>query len=82
MDNIIDITICVDNDAFGIDYADQAQEVSRILQSMAQRIEEDPDLLDPTKCAGFSASDRNGNRVAICTAKRIWKWLSIALCQL
>lgn len=64
MDHTLDITMCVDNDAFGITYPEQAQEVARILRNIAQRIESEPDLLDPYKCPGFSSNDINGNRVA------------------
>lgn len=64
MDHTINITMCVDNAAFGTTYPEQAQEAARILREIAQRIEDDPSKIDPYKCPGFSANDINGNRVA------------------
>lgn len=72
MDNVIDITICVDNDAFGIDFEDQSIEVARILRDAAKRIEANPQrYLDP--CSGYSLclKDSNGNRVGSVTTSRI-----------
>ena len=63
MDHAINITICVDNDAFGVTYDDQAAEVARILRHAADRIEARPSYIDPTSGIGLCLNDINGNRV-------------------
>jgi len=47
MDHCINITICVDNDAFGETYDEQAAELGRILRHAAKRIEANPSYIDP-----------------------------------
>lgn len=71
MDNVIDLLLCVDNDSFGLTYEDQAQEVARIFRELADRIELNPDYLDP--CSGRLAciNDANGRRVGSLTPKRL-----------
>ena len=63
MDHVINITLCVDNDAFGITYDDQAAEVARILRHAADRIEANPSYIDPYSGTGLCLNDINGNRV-------------------
>ena len=63
MDHCINITLLVDNDAFGITYDDQAQEVSRILRDLADRLEADSRYLDPRYGQYPTLNDSNGNRV-------------------
>jgi len=67
MDHVINITLCVDNDAFGISYDDQAAEVARILRHAADRIEAKPSYLDPYDGFDLCLNDINGNRVGIVT---------------
>lgn len=67
MDHVINITLCVDNDAFGITYDDQAAEVARILRHAADRIESNPDYINPFSGTGLCLNDINGNRVGIVT---------------
>jgi len=63
MDHCINITLLVDNAAFGITYDDQAQEVSRILRDLADRLEADSRYLDPRYGQYLPLNDSNGNRV-------------------
>jgi hypothetical protein len=63
MDHVINITICVDNDAFGVTYDDQAQEVCRILRKLADRLEANSQYLDPYYGSFPTLKDINGNRV-------------------
>jgi hypothetical protein len=63
MDHAINLSICVDNAAFGDTYQDQAAEVARILRHAADRLEECPDYLDPYSGQMLCLSDANGNRV-------------------
>jgi hypothetical protein len=63
MDHIINISICVDNDAFGETYDEQAVEVSRILKNLADLLEVNSDYLDPSYGYYPTLKDSNGNRV-------------------
>jgi hypothetical protein len=65
MDHVIDITICVDNDAFGVTYDDQAQELGRILRHAADCIEAKPTYIDPYSGIDLCLNDINGNRVGV-----------------
>lgn len=67
MDHVVSITLCVDNDAFGLTYDDQAQEVGRILRDLADRLESNSRYLDPTYGQYPTINDRNGNRVGSLT---------------
>lgn len=66
MDHVIDITICVNNDAFGTTYDHQAVEVARILRDAADRIEARPTALAPFG-HHLCLNDINGNRVGSVT---------------
>lgn len=68
MDHIINISICVDNDAFGETYDEQAVEVSRILKKLADLLEVNSDYLDPSYGYFPTLKDSNGNRVGSFTA--------------
>ena len=63
MDHCINITLLVDNAAFGITYDDQAQEVGRILRDLADRLEANSRYLDPRYGQYPTLNDSNGNRV-------------------
>jgi hypothetical protein len=63
MDHCINITICVDNDAFGETYDEQAAELGRILRHAAKRIEANPSYIDPYCGTNLCLNDINGNRV-------------------
>ena len=63
MDHIINISICVDNDAFGDTYDEQAAEVARILKNLADLLEVNSDYLDPSYGYFPTLKDSNGNRV-------------------
>ena len=64
MDHVIEMIVCVDNDAFGVTYEDQATEVSRILRDAAAAIEAKPHrYLDPHSGFQLCLNDANGNRV-------------------
>lgn len=63
MDHCINITLLVDNAAFGITYDDQAQEVGRILRDLADTLEADSRYLDPRYGQYPTLRDSNGNRV-------------------
>ena len=65
MDHCINITICVDNDAFGETYEEQAAELSRILRHAAKRIQENPNYINPYDGIDLCLNDINGNRVGI-----------------
>lgn len=63
MDHVVDITICVDNAAFGDTYEDQAHELANILRKLAVRLEQNSSYLDPTSGIMPTMNDSNGNRV-------------------
>ena len=63
MDHAVNITICVDNDAFGVTYDDQAHELANILRKLAVKLENNSAYLDPTKGITPTLNDTNGNRV-------------------
>jgi hypothetical protein len=63
MDHCINITLLVDNAAFGDTYDEQAQEVGRILRNLADRLEANSRYLDPTYGQYPTLNDSNGNRV-------------------
>jgi hypothetical protein len=67
MDHVIDLTICVDNAAFGDTYAEQAEELARIFRVLADRLVASPFYLDPTSGVLLSIHDINGNRVGSLT---------------
>ena len=67
MDHVLDLTLCVDNAAFGDTYEDQAQEVARIFRNLADRIEANPRYLDPRSGILACINDINGNRVGSLT---------------
>lgn len=69
MDHVLDLTLCVDNDAFGDTYEEQAQEVARILRNLATRLEGNPSYLDPHSGVLACINDVNGNRVGHLTPK-------------
>lgn len=69
MDHVLDLTLCVDNDAFGDTYEEQAQEVARILRNLAARLEGNPSYLDPDSGVLACIKDVNGNRVGHLTPK-------------
>jgi hypothetical protein len=68
MDHYINITICVDNDAFGDTYDSQAQELGRLLRHAADRIEAKPTYIDPYSGIDLCLNDINGNRVGVVAA--------------
>jgi len=63
MDHFINISICVDNAAFGDTYDEQAAEVSRILKNLADLLEVNSSYLDPSYGYFPTLKDSNGNRV-------------------
>ncbi len=63
MDNLIRLTICTDNGAFGETFEDCAAETARILRALADRLESEPRYMDPTFGAYPVMNDINGNRV-------------------
>ncbi len=65
MDHCINITICVDNAAFGETYEEQAAELSRILRHAAKRIQENPNYINPYDGIDLCLNDINGNRVGV-----------------
>ena len=69
MDHVLDLTLCVDNAAFGDTYEEQAAEVARILRKLANRLESNPSYLDPTSGRLACLNDINGNRVGHLTPK-------------
>lgn len=69
MDHVLDLTLCVDNAAFGETYEEQALEVARIFRELAARLERNPDYLDPRSGVLASINDANGNRVGSLTPK-------------
>lgn len=71
MDHVISLTLCVDNDAFGITYDEQATEVARILRHAATKIESNPKYLDPFSGIGLCLNDLNGNRVGVITPNEL-----------
>lgn len=71
VDNVLDLTLCVDNAAFGDTYEEQAFEVARILRDLASRIEAKPYYLDPKSGTLACVNDINGNRVGHLTPKAL-----------
>jgi hypothetical protein len=71
MDHCINITLLVDNDAFGVTYDDQAQEVGRILRNLADRLEADSRYLDPRYGQYPTLNDSNGTRVKLIAAEPV-----------
>ena len=71
MDHVLDLTLCVDNAAFGETYEEQALEVARIFRELAARLERNPDYLDPHSGVLASINDANGNRVGSLTPKML-----------
>ena len=69
MDHIVDLTICVDNAAFGETYEDQAHEMARILTNAAESLLRNPAYLDPRSGHMLCLNDSNGNRVGHVTPK-------------
>ena len=69
VDHVLDLTLCVDNAAFGETYEEQALEVARIFRELAARLERNPDYLDPRSGVLASIKDANGNRVGSLTPK-------------
>ena len=67
MDHYVNISICVDNAAFGDTYNEQAHEVARILRLAADRIQGQPGYLNPTSGVTLCLNDVNGNRVGTIT---------------
>lgn len=63
MDSIVNVSICVDNAAFGETYKEQAIEVSRILKEVASKIERNSSILNPLADVSRSFRDVNGNTV-------------------
>ena len=66
MDNLVGVSICIDNDAFGHTYESQAHELARIYRELANRLEASPAaILDPydTNVPNFGIRDLNGNLV-------------------
>jgi len=63
VDHFINISICVDNAAFGDTYDEQAAEVSRILKNLADLLEVNSSYLDPSYGYFPTLKDSNGNRV-------------------
>ena len=72
VDNVLDLTLCVDNAAFGDTYEEQASEVARIFRELAERLERNPDYLDPKSGVLASLKDANGNRVGSLTPKALF----------
>jgi hypothetical protein len=62
MDHSIEISISVDNDAFGITYADQANEVARILDELSDKLVNRPKHLSLASDS-LNLKDINGNTV-------------------
>ena len=71
VDNVLDLTLCVDNAAFGETYEEQALEVARIFRELANRLERNPAYLDPKSGVMASINDLNGNRVGSLTPKAL-----------
>jgi hypothetical protein len=62
MDHSIEISISVDNDAFGITYTEQAIEVTRILDELSDKLINHPEYLSPD-FSSLKLKDINGNTV-------------------
>jgi|Laugrespbdmm15sn_2_1035079.scaffolds.fasta_scaffold00072_44 hypothetical protein len=62
MDHSIEISISVDNDAFGITYTDQANEVARILDELSDKLVNHPKHLSLASDS-LNLKDINGNTV-------------------
>lgn len=62
MDHSIEISISVDNDAFGITYTDQANEVARILDELSDKLVSRPKHLSLASDS-LNLKDINGNTV-------------------
>jgi hypothetical protein len=68
MDHTVEISISVDNDAFGITYEDQSIEVGRILRKLADLIERNPGIHYQQTLYLF---DCNGNTVGQCSTSTL-----------
>jgi len=62
MDHSIEISISVDNDAFGITYQDQANEITRILNDLSNKLNNHPEHLSLASDS-LKLKDINGNTV-------------------
>lgn len=62
MDHCIEISIAVDNDAFGITYQDQANEITRILDELSDKLSANPEHLSLASDS-LKLKDINGNTV-------------------
>jgi len=62
MAHSIEISISVDNDAFGITYTDQANEVARILDELSDKLVNRPKHLSLASNS-LNLKDINGNTV-------------------
>jgi hypothetical protein len=62
MAHSIEISISVDNDAFGITYTDQANEVARILDELSDKLVNHPKHLSLASNS-LNLKDINGNTV-------------------
>jgi len=62
MDHSIEISISVDNDAFGITYQDQANEITRILDDLSNKLNNHPEHLSLASDS-LKLKDINGNTV-------------------
>lgn len=62
MDHCIEISIAVDNDAFGITYQDQANEITRILDELSDKLSAHPEHLSLASDS-LKLKDINGNTV-------------------
>jgi hypothetical protein len=62
MDHSIEISISVDNDAFGITYTEQAIEVTRILDELSDKLINHPEYLS-SDFGSLKLKDINGNTV-------------------
>lgn len=62
MDHSIEISISVDNDAFGITYQDQANEITRILNDLSDKLNNHPEHLSLASDS-LKLKDINGNTI-------------------
>lgn len=62
MDHSIEISISVDNDAFGITYQDQANEITRILDDLSNKLNNHPEHLSLASDS-LKLKDINGNTI-------------------
>ena len=68
MDHTVEISISVDNAAFGNTYEDQAIEVGRILRKLADQIEGNPEVHYQDT---VNLLDLNGNVVGQCSTSTL-----------